>query len=74
VAEESAEEAAEVDGSGTDPPHRRPGPVRLAPWWKRLRPALVLVEIGATAKQHMAVAAVARAVIVLGDAVVGLGR
>lgn len=70
MAEESAEELA---GSGTDPPQRRRRSVRLAPWWKRLRPALVLVEIAAAAKQHVALAAVARATIVLCDAVVSPG-
>jgi hypothetical protein len=71
VAEEGAQELA---GSGTDPPHRRRRSVRLAPWWKRLRPVLVLVEIAAVAKQHVALAAAARAAIVLCDATLTPGR
>jgi hypothetical protein len=74
-AEESADESAgEIDGSGTDPPqHRRRG-ARLAPWWKRLRTVLVLVEIGAAARPNVALAAAAWATIVLGDAVLDRGR
>ena len=71
MAEESAEE---VDGSGTDPPCRRRGSDRLAPSWKHLRTVLVLAEIGAAAKQNAALAAMARATIVLGDAVLDPGR
>jgi hypothetical protein len=71
VAEQGAEE---VDGSGTDPPQRGRRSVRLTSWWKCLRTALVLVEIGAAAKHNVALAAVARATVVLGDAVVNPGR
>jgi hypothetical protein len=60
VAEETAGESAEeVDGSGTDPPCRRRRRDRLVPYWRHLRMVLVLVEIGAAAKQNVALAAVA---------------
>ena len=75
MAEEGADGSAEeIDGSGTDPPQHRRRATRLAPWWKRLRTVLVLVEIAAAARQNVALAAAARATIVLGDAALDPGR
>ena len=75
MAEDSADgSAGEVDGSGTDPPVPRRRAARLASWWKGLRTVLVLVEIGAVARQNVALAAAARATIVLGDAALDPGR
>ena len=69
----AGESAEEIDGSGTDPPQRRRRTDRLAPCWRRIRTVLVLVEIGAVAKQNVALAATARATIVLGDAAIKPG-
>jgi hypothetical protein len=56
--------------------HRRDD--RLAPrwagWWTYVRAALLLAEIGAVARHNVALAAVARATVVLGDAAINPGR
>ncbi len=40
-----------------------------ATWWRRVRPGLLLVEIVAGARQNVALAGAARAIVLLGDAV-----
>ena len=58
--------AEQVDGPPLASPWER--------WWARVRMALLLVEIGAAARQNVALAAMARATIVLGDATINPGR
>lgn len=57
---------------GDDPPGRIPRPSlhqRLEPWWRRGRWLFELAEIAAAAKDATALAAGARAVVLIGDTV-----
>lgn len=61
-----------VDGGEPDAenPHQRTG--RRSRWWRWVRVVLTLLEILATCRYDVALAAAARATVTIGDAVFGL--
>jgi hypothetical protein len=72
----SGEDDAEADDSSADEPEpaarwwRR----EFDPWWRGLSATLQILEMVAVVTNHGALAVCARALVVVGDAVVGAGR